>query len=491
MDRRARVIDWYCHFFPGGDAPKLTTVWPLRGIQALYFNKQDVVGELWLERMLNQLLNSGWDEDQTDPVKLRRIRTVSGTAYLLILLGLPFLVRAYEWNIPLRMITVPAAMVLALSSMFVLGVVKNYSISTQLITLAIYVAGVGAVLTSGGVGTSAVGWWYLVPLLAGLLRGLGSGLSWGAIVLLSMYACYWAQMNGYQLPDLTPPDYAESQKLMQALGVTCAVLILVSNYLGQIEHSERVLAAHNERLARQVERAEAAEQDLLQAVASKTRFLANMSHEMKTPLNSILGFSRRLQQRAQDKLDEREQQALQQVVTHSGNMLVLVNDLLALAQLDEATTREPVRAQLDLKELLVRTVHEQAPVASDFGLALNMDAEQSVLIEANGEQITQVVGSLVRHALMYAESGVIRLMLGELPQGALIQIVYRGTLSDEGKQRLFDRYNHLHSQSGRDLGMSGLALALAKEYVELHGGRITVNADPAASNVCFNLFLPG
>ncbi|AUM13374.1 hypothetical protein Kalk_13500 [Ketobacter alkanivorans] len=443
-----------------------------------------------MEGLLNQLLNCGWDEDKTDPIQLRRIRTITGTSLLLILLGIPFLLRAYEWHISLRMVTVPAAMLLAITSIAVLGWFKNYHISTQLVVLAIYVAGAGAVLTSGGVGTSAVGWWFLVPLLAGLLRGMSSGLSWGAIVLLSMYACYWAEGHGIPLPDLTPPEHVAAQQLMQALGVTCATLILISNYLGQIGHSERILAEHNERLSRQVERAETAERELTVAVESKTRFLANMSHEMKTPLNAILGFSKRLQHRASDKLDEREQLALGQVVNHSGNMLALVNDLLALAQLDAETPQEPKRSPLDLKELLVRTTQELAPVAGRFDLQLMMEAEDSLVIEANGEQITQAVGALVRHALMYAKQGVVRLTLGEMTQGALIQVLYPGELSEAGKQRLFDRYNHLHSQNGRDVGMSGLALALAQEHVLLHGGRIGVSSDPAASNVCFNLYLP-
>ena len=108
----------------------------------------------------------------------------------------------------------------------------------------------------------------------------------------------------------------------------------------------------------------------------------------------------------------------------------------------------------------------------------------------HGEQITQAVGALVGHALMYARQGGVRVTLGEMPQGALIQVLYPGELSEADKRRLFDRYNHLHSQNGRDVGMSGLALALAQEHVLLHGGRIGVSADPAASNVCFNLFLP-
>lgn len=443
-----------------------------------------------MERTLNQLLNCGWDEAATDPVRLRRIRTTTAVCYLLILVGIPFLMRAYEWNISLRMITVPAAMVLAVSSLLVLGVFRHFEISTQLVTLAVFVGGAGAILTGGGIGTSNLGWWILVPLLAGLLRGLGSGLGWGAMVLASIYGCYLAQEHGFDFPDMTPPEYVASQQLLQALGISCSVLILISSYLSQLGQSELRLAEQNQQLQAQVERAERAEQDLTRALDSKTRFLANMSHEMKTPLNSIVGFSHQLQKRVGDNLDERGRESLEQVIRQSGNMLELVNDLLALSQLDRRDGNAEERRPLDLKEILVRVVHEVSPRAAEFDLRILLDAPDSNVVNASGDQILQVINSLVRYALAAAKGTHIRIALGEMPQGALLQVIYPGTLCEQDKARIFDRYNHLHSQVQRDMGMSALALALAQEHVQRHSGRINISADPASGTVCFNLFLP-
>ena len=443
-----------------------------------------------MERMLNQLLNCGWDASVTDPIRLRRIRTTAAVCYLLILVGIPFLIRAYEWHISLRMITVPAAIVLAVASLLVLGVFRQFEISTQLVTLAVFVGGAGAVLTGGGIGTSSLGWWILVPLLAGLLRGLGSSLAWGAIVLGSIYGCYLAQGYGFHFPDMTPPEHVVSQQLLQALGITCAVLILVSSYLSQLGQSEARLAEQNQSLQDQVARAERAEQELTRALQSKNRFLSNMSHEMKTPLNSIVGFSHQLQKRVGDSLDQRGQESLRQVIRHSGNMLQLVNDLLALSHLDNHDPGRDQRLPLDLTEVLVRTVNEVSALAREHELRILLDAPDSNIVQANGEQILQVISSLVRYALAAAKGREIRISLGEMPQGALLQVVYEGELLEQDKARLFDRYNHLHSQLQRDVGMSALALALAREHVERHAGRININFDPEPGNVCFNLFLP-
>ncbi|MAR89719.1 MAG: hypothetical protein CML06_02400 [Pseudomonadales bacterium] len=439
-----------------------------------------------VERILNQLLNCGWDPHRTDPVLLRRVRTVSGTAFLLVLLGLPFLFRAYEWQIGVRMITVPAAIILALSSLFRLCLAKSFPISTQLVTLALYVA--GAIFSSGGIGDAVVSWWLLVPLLAGLLRGLSSALGWGVLVLVSICGCYWAQQHGFPFPDLTPPEHRASQELLQALGITCALLILLNNYLSQIGQSERVLAQHNEQLSRQVQRAQTAEHELSLALASKNRFLANMSHELKTPLNAIMGFSAYLQ-RTLDQLSPRQEEALQRVVDQGQSMLTLVNDLLALARLDERPATGEFGQAVDLTDLLARIAHELAPQARAHGLELVVETDDSVVARVDSQQIQQAVASLTRHGLMFTRGDKVWLRLGRLPQGALFQVCYAGELNDEQKARLFDRFNHLHSQAGRDLGLSGLALPLAHEHVKRHGGCIKVGTDQE-EGVCFNLFLP-
>jgi signal transduction histidine kinase len=445
---------------------------------------------LELENLVDRLLNCGWDPDKTDPVQMRRIRTTAATSLLLILVGIPFLLRAYEWHISLRMITVPAAILLSCCALVTLRVAKNFPISTQLVTLAVYVGGAGAILTSGGIGTSTLGWWMLVPLLAGLLRGLSSGLGWGVVVLMSIYACYWAQMNGIQFIDQTPLQHRLSQSLMQGLGITSAVLIFIGSYVSQIAHSERELAQHNKMLHAEVERAEQAERDLISAIHAKTRFLSNMSHELKTPLNSVLGFSQRLNKRALEKLDQREQDALGEVVSHAQQMLNLVNDLLDLSQLDSEGRLHAEKSQLDLKELLVRVRHEIQPVAQEFGLTVCLQETDSLIIQGDGRLLSKALASLLRHCVMYAQGDDIQLQIGELQQGVLVQMHYIGYLSEADRNRLFDRYNHLHSKSTRQAGNSGLALALAAELVSLHGGRISVSCDEQGPQTCLNVFLP-
>ena len=440
--------------------------------------------------MLNQLLNCGWGETTTDPIRLRLVRTTAAVAYLMILVGVPFLLRAFEWHISLRMITVPTAIALALVALLMLWVFRHFGLATQLVTLAVYVGGAGSILSGGGIGTSTLGWWILVPLLAGLLRGLGSGLGWGALVLASIYGCSLAESVGYPFPDMTPTEHRASQQLLQALGITCAVLILISSYLSQIGYSEQRLADQNQRLLEQVSRAERAEQELTVALDSKTRFLSNMSHEMKTPLNAIVGFSHQLQKRAVEQLDERGRESLDQVQRHAGDMLALVNDLLTLSHLD--TTREQASElrPLDLRETLVRAYHESTPLAERYGLRITLDSELSLMVPADGEQVLQVVTSLLRFALASTEGGSVRMALGELSQGALVQVLYTGLLSEEDRLRLFDRYNHLHSKGLREVDMSPLALALAYEHVQRLGGRINVSSDEDSNIVCFNVFLP-
>lgn len=434
-------------------------------------------------------LNSGWDSATTDPVDLRRVRTVTATAYLLFLLGVPYILRAYQWNIEIRMFSLPAAMFLMLMSILLLRRYRQLNLAAHLAPLALYIAGTGAVLTSGGINSIGVAWWLIVPLLAGLLVGLRPGVLWGVIVMLSYSLIYRLELEGFQFPDQAPEPHQRSEVLMQAWGAIAGVLIMMISYLSQLEFSERTLARQNQFLKQQIGRAEQAEEAAQRAAQAKTRFLANMSHELRTPLNSVLGFSQRLGKHASERLDSREAEAVSHIVQNGQRMLRLVDDLLDLSNI-EAGSLSLSKSFMDLQQVLDRACRDTQPMAQQFGFVIKLNAGDEVLVYCDGKRIVQALSSVFLHCIRFADLDGIEVELGNLPQGALIQISYCGVpLSRQEQEQLFDRYNHLHSKSQREVDSSGLALPLAWELVSLHGGRLSLSQNDQ-SRVCFNLFLP-
>ena len=426
---------------------------------------------------LDNYLNSGWDSESTSPSDLRRVRTLTATCSLIFLVALPFLWRAYQWQVPTRMVTVTVAVILCLLALIGLRRFNRYQSFAVLAVVAVYVGGVGAVISGGGIGSVAVGWLMLVPMLAGILCGIRGGVIWAGVVLATIGILFTLHGAGWDFSDQTPQAFRASQQLTQAFGLTFVGLVLMASYISQLGYSERVLAQRNQALLQQISRAEKAETETHKAVKSKTQFLANMSHELKTPLNSILGFTRHLHSAASDRLNEREQNALQEVVAQAEQMLYLVDDLLALSQVDENRLKLTT-GTTNIQEVLGRVITEVTPLAERYGLEIEPQGKRrALMLECDVRRLSQAFAGLLRHCVKYSAGGPIRISSEALDESWLsVRMLFACVpLKDGELSRMFDRDNHLHSRVDREVGCSALALVVAAELIELHGGQVDVS----------------
>lgn len=427
---------------------------------------------------IDHFLNWGWDPSATKPSQLRRVRTLVSACLLLIMVGIPFVLRAIQWELPTRIAFISLAMgsgVLAL----VLLRWRHFTPAVHCMALGVYLAGLNQYLTVGGLASGAVAWWLLVPLIGGLLKGLRTGLFWVAITLLSSLVLFYLETQGHSFPNLTPPGSRNAQSVVQLLGEFFAVVILMVAYLTQIETSERSLAQKNASLQEQVLRAEVAEAEALKASAAKTRFLANMTHELRTPLNSILGFSRRLLNQLDQQLDERQRGGLQLVVGNGDQMLRLVSDLLELSRL-ETDALELGRSPVDLQETIALLLPDLEQRCQQFGLSLMLESNAEALTYGDVSRLKYACSIVLLHAAQYCPTGNLRVSAvvsdSEAPGGQWQLTVDCEQLffTEEQRQRIFDRYDHLHSLSGRVDQVSGLGMVLAREMLRLHGGEVAV-----------------
>jgi len=105
-----------------------------------------------------------------------------------------------------------------------------------------------------------------------------------------------------------------------------------------------------ENLDRQNHALEAANRQVEQASLNKSQFLRRMSHDLRSPMNAIIGFSRLLQRRLADRMDEREARNLANIETSSGNLLNLINAILDLSRIEAGHSEVSVR-QIDVRGL--------------------------------------------------------------------------------------------------------------------------------------------
>ncbi|BDG02633.1 hypothetical protein AMOR_16290 [Anaeromyxobacter oryzae] len=209
---------------------------------------------------------------------------------------------------------------------------------------------------------------------------------------------------------------------------------------------------------------------------AKTRFFANASHELRTPLALVLGPVEKL---LAGELGETARAELTVVRRNARRLLRHVNDLLDVARLEEG--RLPVRRQPADLAALVRDVATQfEALARERRVALEVEAPATLTLAIDAEKIDRVLANLLANAFKFApDGGRVRAGLAIEGRDAIVTVEDDGPgIAPELREAVFERFRQ---DPGRPspTGGAGLGLAIAREFVELHGGRIHVEDAPA------------
>ncbi|MBF7153367.1 MULTISPECIES: envelope stress sensor histidine kinase HitS [Bacillus] len=207
----------------------------------------------------------------------------------------------------------------------------------------------------------------------------------------------------------------------------------------------------------------------------RQEFVSNVSHEIQSPLTSIKGFARALQD---DNLsEEKRKHYLTIIETETTRLSKLSQNLLKLTLLEsEEYTPERVTYQLD--QQLKQIVLNSEPLWAEKEIELDLDLDK-VHITADQESMSQVWINLIHNSIKFTPNGgTITIQLKE--QVKLIEVRIRDTgigISEEQKQHIFERFFKADSSRNRAYGGSGLGLAIVKKVVDLHQGEIKVESE--------------
>jgi signal transduction histidine kinase len=220
------------------------------------------------------------------------------------------------------------------------------------------------------------------------------------------------------------------------------------------------------------------------------RFIDTLSHELKTPLTSIIAAAGLLAEELEATGNE-SYQKLSQTIIHNANTLET-----RLAELMDIVKTGTGRLQLqlepvDMKSLLQGIGWQSSPLLQGKGQNLNMDLPHSLpIIHGDGQRLEQVVLNLMTNATKFTpKGGNITLRARKQDTGLVIEVQDTGIgIAKEEQTRLFKPYSRLSADRQRHPGL-GLGLALAKQVVELHGGKIWVESEPGKGST-FSFSLP-
>jgi signal transduction histidine kinase len=294
--------------------------------------------------------------------------------------------------------------------------------------------------------------WVIIGIAVGsvaLALVLGYALSWSLIGPVTRMEA--------RLREIAAGDFSRRVEIpnRDELGALAANLNRMSDELG--------------RLYRQLEAAN----------RHKSEFLANMSHELRTPLNAIIGFSEVLLERMFGELNAKQAEYLEDIMVSGRHLLSLINDILDLSKIEAGRmelelTSFDLRAALDNALTLVR----ERAVRHRIALRMAVDPRLGQIV-ADERKVKQILLNLLSNALKFTPEGGQVTLGAELADGRVeISVSDTGIgIAAEDQEAIFEEFRQVGGDYARKREGTGLGLALARKFVELHGGRIWVQSE--------------
>lgn len=205
----------------------------------------------------------------------------------------------------------------------------------------------------------------------------------------------------------------------------------------------------------------------------KSAFLANMSHEVRTPLNSIIGFSELLAD--PDFEEDQKNEFIQQIISNGNNLLNIISDIMDISKMEsgEITLRKKhINAQKYVSGVYEQFSFQAGTHKLELIISLPDNDEETVIF-ADAERLMQIFNNLIGNALKFTSEGKIE--IGYQPKGKMVEFFVKDTgigIPAEYHDHIFERFRQVEGEKTRKYGGNGLGLAITKNLVELMGGKI-------------------
>jgi signal transduction histidine kinase len=221
----------------------------------------------------------------------------------------------------------------------------------------------------------------------------------------------------------------------------------------------------------------------------KTDLVATVSHELKTPLTSVRLAVHVLLEEAVGPLTPKQTELLVDARDNAERLLVLIEQLLALARLQRTQDRAAVQPE-DPAELLRRAADGVRPRAADKHVELEVVATEALPpVAVDPDRIGQALGNLLNNAITYTPTGGKVTLWATAGDGRVVlSVADTGVgIPAEYLPHVFDRFFRIPGQS--DETGTGLGLAIVKEIVTAHKGEVTCASEPGQGTT-FRITLP-
>lgn len=222
----------------------------------------------------------------------------------------------------------------------------------------------------------------------------------------------------------------------------------------------------------------------------KNNFLATISHELRTPIHSIQGFTT-LMKEYPDTDEKTKQKFFEIIIEESQKLAKLINDMICLAEIEFGSIiveRQPA----NMKEIVEKAFHHFIDAAKekeiDYQLILP-DPLPGIVVDIN--RFSQSIEYLIDNAIKFTPvKGKICVKANVTESDLIVSVEDNGKgIPAKYLEKIFDKFYQVDQSTTREIGGAGIGLTLARQIINLHGGKITVYSKENEGSV-FTIHLP-
>ncbi|MCE8425399.1 MAG: PAS domain-containing sensor histidine kinase [Candidatus Methanoperedens sp.] len=226
---------------------------------------------------------------------------------------------------------------------------------------------------------------------------------------------------------------------------------------------------------------------------AKSDFLANVSHDLRTPLNSILGFSELLRQKSAGELNRKQERYIENIHASSKFLLELINNILDLSKIEAGKVEliyEKFNVAKAINDVIV-LIKVKSSRSQNIILKKDFDPELE-FIEGDRQRFKQILFNLLGNAMKFSKEGKGIVTIRTKKVGNMAQISIEDTgigIKKEDIKKIFTKFQQVGCDISRKNRGTGLGLAISEELVKLHGGKIWVETEYGVGTT-FTFMLP-
>lgn len=222
----------------------------------------------------------------------------------------------------------------------------------------------------------------------------------------------------------------------------------------------------------------------------QNQFIANVSHDLRTPLNSIIGFSEILGNRIFGELTQKQAEYIDDIRIAGIRLLGMINEILDISKLESNTVKLNI-SSVDINILIEEVCNILKPLYQKKGVKVVKYVDENLSLSGDYIKLQQVIFNLLGNAIKFSpQNSEIHIKAGKKDNSVYISIKDEGIGIDKKyHKKIFNKFFQIADSLSKTETSTGLGLTIAKEFVKLHNGKIDIISEPA-NGTTFIITLP-